>query len=490
MTNLATDRDGSTPLENRDDLGADMLELASNLSSDCQQPLDLSVDRDDSIPQSSKLSSSAGERSASEIPTNTIVRILPDWQISNSNCDRDDMTGINSNANVESIDSDIEQLDVNTELDLLLTSLQLATPQPPTPASTSDPSSISHILDQISTAVPVTHIQESIQALNASRQQLAVAQTQLEVLAQRNQIQVDRVDANVLEVKQIKFRIQQLAQHSKNQIKNAEQILASLAEIRTEIVTSLDKFGGYDDIHGMLAQLEATRYALVIAHDRVTTGQEAFYDSLKVIQSQVATRSNESEAKLRDYQNFIQSISQTISTDRLRIAGMSVDMSTKFNELHGLSAQIAVMHGQIVEKSQTLQSKVTQIEQNFGLLSQSVQAEKEQFYELTVETIEKADLIRSQLAEIVQQISDDRVLFSTLTTEIESIRTETRAQSAQQLTNFELRDFELNSLFNNVKIDRKHQLITTKMLTNWLWILSGGMGIILVLLIRLSLAVK
>jgi|GEM_PF-5095903 len=76
------------------------------------------------------------------------------------------MTGINSNANIESIDA-TEQSGVNTKLDLLLTSLQLAAPHPPTPAAASNSNSITDILDRISTTVPVTHIQESIQALNA-----------------------------------------------------------------------------------------------------------------------------------------------------------------------------------------------------------------------------------------------------------------------------------------------------------------------------------
>ena len=220
MTNSEADRDGATPLENRSDMASDLLELESNLSVDRQQPIDLLVDRHDPIWRSSELNLSVAERSAIEIQTDTIVSIPPDWQTLNSNGDRDNMTGINSNDNIRSIDA-AAQLDVNTELDLLLMSLQLATPHPPTPASISDSSSISNILTEISTAVPVTHIQESIQSLNASRQQLTIAQTQLEILARRNQTQVDRVDANVLEVKQIKFRIQQLAQHSKSQIEDA-----------------------------------------------------------------------------------------------------------------------------------------------------------------------------------------------------------------------------------------------------------------------------
>jgi chromosome segregation ATPase len=459
------------------------LDRATSLENQGRPHLDTSEQQlncDRTTPQSIELNLAGTDRSLSVIQ-NTIVSDLDrDLQILNINFERDDIAGMSSNANSGSID-------VGTELDLLLTSLELATPHPPQSSVTGDDSSISSILAQISTSEPVTHIQESIQALNASREQLTIAQNQLQILGQRNQAQVERVDANVLEVKQIKFRIQQLAQHSKQQIEHVDRSLDSLTKIRTEIITNLDKFGGYDEIRQMLAQLETARYALVIAHDRVTAGQETFYDSLQLIQSQVAERSNESELKLRQYQESIQSLSQTISTDRLRIAGMSVDMSTKMNELHSLNTQITTMHGQIVEKSQTLHSKITQIDRSFGELSQSVQQEKEQFYELTAESIEKADLIRSQLDEIIKQISDDRALFSTLETEIVSTRVEAKAQAERQLNNLELRDFELSSLSNNFKIDRKQQLLTFKKLSNWLWMLSGGMGIIFILLIRISL---
>ena len=466
MTNVENNLDGTTPLEDRGHPNSNPSELELNCDAVTQQSIGINLAGDD--------------RSLSVIQNTIISDLDRDLQSLNANCDREDLVGINRQASPGSID-------VRTELDLLLTSLDLATPHPPDPSVTTDDSSISSILAQISTIEPVTHIQESIQALNASREQLTIAQTQLQILAQRNQAQVERVDANVLEVKQIKFRIQQLAQHSKHQIEHVEQSLDSLTKIRTEIITNLDKFGGYDEIRQMLIQLETTRYALVVAHDRVTTGQEIFYDSLKSIQSQVTASSNESEAKLRQYQESIQSLAQTISTDRLRIAGMSVDMSTKINELNSLNAQITTMHGQIVEKSQTLHSKITQIDRNFGELSQSLQQEQEQFYELTAESIEKADLIRSQLDEIIKQISDDRAIVSTLETEIASVRIEAKTQAERQLSHLELRDFELSTLANNFKIDRKQQLLTVKKLSNWLWMLSGGMGIIFILLIRLSL---
>ncbi len=90
-----------------------------------------------------------------ESPTNTIGQIL------NNNRDRDKMIGININANIESIDA-TEQSGVNTKLDLLLTSLQLAAPHPPTPTSVSNSNSITDILDRISTNVPLRELHKMI----------------------------------------------------------------------------------------------------------------------------------------------------------------------------------------------------------------------------------------------------------------------------------------------------------------------------------------
>lgn len=155
MTNSAIDLDGSAPPENQGYLASDLLELAANLSNDCQQLPGLSVGIDGSIPRSSEFNRSIDERSAIEAPTNTIGQIL------NNNRDRDNMTGININANIESIDA-TEQSDVNTELNLLLTSLQLADPYPPTPTSVSNSNSITDILDRISTNVPLRELHKMI----------------------------------------------------------------------------------------------------------------------------------------------------------------------------------------------------------------------------------------------------------------------------------------------------------------------------------------
>jgi hypothetical protein len=387
--------------------------------------------------------------------------------------------------------------DIKSELDLLLASIQNVCPQPPNLEQIPDPGSISEILAKIAISESITDIQQLLQDLIISHDRLTTARTELKVLYQDSQAQVDSVNASTLEVKQIKFRTQQLAKHSKNQIDKVQAMLGVLAQIRTEIVTSLDKFGGYEEINLMLTQLETARHTLVITHDalretlreQTTTGQ-ATYNSLQVIQSQVATRSHESEQKLQQYQESIQNLFQTISTDRLRIAGMSVDMSKKVTDLHSLNAQITTMHAQITGKSQALQSRIAEIDRSFIELSQSVQQEQKQFYELTVETIEKADLIRSQLADITKQMSTDRASIYTIETEIKTLHQNINLDIMQQLNSFDLRHQEMNLIWNNFQARYKQQVILVKKLSGWLWVLSFSVGAIFILLIRVLVSLK
>ena len=394
------------------------------------------------------------------------------------------------NREIIKLESRKEALDVKAELDALLMSLQLTTPHPPNLGVVGEYDSISGILTTIATNEPVTHTQQLLEELNVSREQLTIACTELQALYHRNQAQIDRVDASLLQINGFKSRTQQLAQHSKNQIGKVRIMLSSLEQIRTEIITSLDKFGGYEEIHLLLTQLEAARQTLAIAQEQVATGQDAFYNSLQVIQAQVTSRSNDSEQKLHQYQESIQSLSQTISTDRLRIAGMSVDMSTKINDLHGLNTQITTMHAQIVEKSQILQSRIVEIDRGFVKLSQSVREEKEQFYELTAETIEKADLIQSQLAEIFKHINRERDSNIALKAEVESLRTTVRQEAQQKLINFDLRDRKLISLCNSLQVRQKSQIAISKKFSIWLSILSVVIVAIFILVLRILISLK
>jgi chromosome segregation ATPase len=377
-----------------------------------------------------------------------------------------------------------EKFGVKAELDSILTSLRLPTPHPP------EGDSISDILAKIAAAEPMARNQQLLQELHTANEQLNLSQIELQSLHQRNQAQVEAIDASVLQVKELKFRTQQLARHSKNQIQTVQEMLGSEAQIRQEIATGLEKFGGYEEIHSMLAQLEATRHALVIAHDRLRTGQEAFYESLRAIQEQVAFQSHDSEHKLRQYQESIQSLMETISADRLQIGGMGVQIGLKFTELDGFNSQITTIHGQIVEKSASLQVRIAEIEGSFAELSQSVQMEKEQFYALTAETIDRSDGMRSQFADLLKQIGVDRDAIEQIQSEVKLLRNTLQAETESQLEQFDRQYRELMSNWSELQIRQKTLFRHTKRFSTWLWILSCAVGVIFLLLITVLLRLK
>lgn len=380
-----------------------------------------------------------------------------------------------------------ENLDVTTELDSLLISLDLITPQPPQRLdSINEPSSISGNLASIA----AIQSQQIFQELNTTRDRLITAHTDLQLIHQRNQAQVDVIDANVSEIKQLKFQTQQLANYSKNQLEKVEKMLDQIEQIQLDIFTGLEHFGGSEQIQLMLTQLETTRHDLIIARDFATTGQEAFYDSLNAIQLEVFTRSHESEQKLIQYQESIQGLAQTICSDRLQIASMSVELRIKLTDLHGLNTQITTTHGQILETSQLMQSRISEIDRKFIQLSTSINTETEQFYALTAATIDRADLMRSQLVEIVKQINDDRDTISTLKANFGTVQQTIQQEIEQQLSNFYVRERELIATWDDLQVRSKHQIGTTKKLLTWLWILSALVGAIFILLIRVLVMLK
>jgi hypothetical protein len=381
--------------------------------------------------------------------------------------------------------------DVNAELDLLLGSLQIATPQPPPPESTS----IVDIRSRISTVEPVTHTHQLLQELNDARQQLTAAQAILELLNRRNQAQVDRVDTNTQEVKQVKLHTQQLALYSKNQVEIGRELLDACDRIRMEIVATLDRVGGYERLRGLGVQLETARQNLLTASDTVTetlgeriaAERAAFDASFRSLQREVAAHHDDSAAKLRQYQQSVESLVQTIATDRLQ----TVEINTKLREISDLGDRLTTMHEQVVEKSPPLQFKISQIERSFVELSQSIQSEKEQFYALTVETIEKADLLRSQLTQIANQIEDNRATISQLQADITAIHQSTPAQIDRQLdSTLNVRDRELLAIYHELQDRHYKGVATIKKLSNWLWILSVVVGTISIVSIWMVIGFK
>ncbi len=386
------------------------------------------------------------------------------------------------------ISSTGEKFDIKVELDSLVTNLRLAEPHPP--RLDAHRLSIDESLAQIAAATPIAPDQRLLQELQATREQIALHHSEVQSLHHRSQSQVEAIDASVLQVKELKFRTQQLARHSKNQVEKVREMLADLEQVRTEVIAGLDKFGGYAEINSMLVQLGDTRHALVIAHDRLKTGQETFYESLRSIQERAAATSHDSEQKLQQYQESIQQLTQTILAEQSQLATTSMEMGQKLAELGELSTQIITMHGQVVERSQALQANITKIDLGFTELSQSVQKEKEQFYELTVETIDKTDRMQVQFTDIANQVRLDREAISTLKSEIKVVRQSIESETQDQLDRVDSQYQESMTTWDEVAVRQKTLSRSTGRFATWLWLLTFAVGVIFVLLVAVLVSLR
>ncbi|MFM2303451.1 MAG: hypothetical protein RLZZ135_860 [Cyanobacteriota bacterium] len=378
--------------------------------------------------------------------------------------------------------------DLSSELDSLLKSIERSAPHPPDFAIADAETSSQLFCNPTSGTIVAIAVEESIsypqlhQDLITVAEQISTARAQLQSVHQRNQAQVDAVDANVLQVSKIKVRIKQLARYTKHQVEKAHETIGILDRIRTEIVTGLENFGGYTEIATMLTELETIRAEAIAAQDRLKNGQDSFYTSLEEIKTQIATQQNESAAKLHQYHELIQELSQTAVAERLQNTDLSTNLSVNLRQVQDLNLQIVDMHAQVTDKSHAIQLRIAEIDREFAELAQSLRQDKEQFYALTAETIDRTDALRLQFADVNNQIRIDRETIADLQAELESVSQTTDPATEQQMDYF---DLQLQELINKYEYQQRAQISKARIFSRWLWGLSLGVGVIFVLLVRL-----
>lgn len=241
-----------------------------------------------------------------------------------------------------------------------------------------------------------------------------------------------------------------------------------------------------DRIIDSLSQIEAPSIAISPSDQNLDVKAEL--ESL-LISLQLATPHPPNPELIAKSSQIITISSLDKSAGHEEIYSVLEQLESNRHSLVSAAAQITTMHDQMLDKSQAMQARMLEIDQGFVDLVASVQTEKEQFYELTVESIEKAESIAAQLANIIKQISHSRDSISTLKAEIKSINN-IQQEIAQKLHNLDLQDRKIIALCNNIQIHYKDRAIVIGRIKIWLWILSVSVGIILGFVIRILTVLK
>jgi chromosome segregation ATPase len=331
------------------------------------------------------------------------------------------------------------------------------------------------LLEGIGSATP-----ENSHVINAESrnlaQSLAAAKNELTDIQRNNQVQVQAIERGINQSQQLQQRTEQLAKYSKLQVRQMQEMLQSFDGIRQTIVQSLDNFGHYEQLEPMLQKILAADLSLRQANEKLQAHQTGLYESLQAIQKQVEKRSNTAEQNLLQGQAEFEQLLDTIRADRERTIALQTLVTQNSQEAQQL-------HSSLLGLQKGLSENSDQLQQNFMELAESVQHEKQQFYQLTADTINKTDAMRSQFAEMAKQVSKDWEAIQTLQFKFEDLRENVDGEGKQQVSQLHQRYEELVSTWSDVKKKQVNIEKFQQRQQTWIKLLSGGLGITILLLI-------
>jgi chromosome segregation ATPase len=319
------------------------------------------------------------------------------------------------------------------------------------------------------------HDRNSSPELQAESQRLLnlVAEThrQLATIQQTNQEKFSALEQNFSHSEQLHQRTEQLAKYSKLQVRQLQEMLQSFELVRQEIVTSLDKFGSYDRIQPLVQQIQRAEQSLNQAN-------EGFQE----IHQQVEQRGEAFEQSFQQKQADLKKLVQAIREDRERVINIEQLVNSRLTQADRLHQDLTALKTDLEAKSTTVENNLTDINSNFASLAESVQHEKQQFYQLTAEMINKTDAMRSQFAEQAKQVSKYWEAIQSLQFRVDDLDDRVDSETQTQLQNLSQRHEEIISTWGDLKnkqknIDRHHRNQQA-----WLQGLTAGLGISILML--------
>jgi chromosome segregation ATPase len=310
---------------------------------------------------------------------------------------------------------------------------------------------------------------------------LAAIQGDLAAMQQSQQEKLEAIEQTTGQADKLQQRTEKLAKYSKLQAQQMQEMLQSFEAIRQEIVTALDKFGHYNQLEPMLQKILAADLSLRQANEKLQSHQSGLYASLQGVQQQVEARSSIAEQNLQQSHTEFTKLLETIRSDRERTIALQAMVSQHFQEAQQLHSSLQILQ-------EGLNGKSSQLATDFTELTESVQHEKQQFYQLTAEMINKTDAMRSQFAEITNQVDKDWKSIQSLQFKVDDLINTLDNESKQQNFQLNQRYDELVASWSDLKqrqarIDRFQQ-------SQQFWLKILGVMLFITLLALIGLFIK
>ncbi len=302
-------------------------------------------------------------------------------------------------------------------------------------------------------------------------QKITAAQQLLANTYQEHQVKAAVIEQNVVQFRELRYRSEKLAKFNKMQIQQLQESLNSFEQIRQEIVTAIDGFGGSAQIQLLLHQINQAQESLHQAQQQLQNHQTDFHQSWQQTQRQVENRSIDTESLLQQHKSDLNSLLSSIQVDRQQLMAVQNSVTEQLQ----ISAEL---NNRLADKSTMFQNSMTDVNKKFVGLSESVQHEKQQFYQLTAEIINKSDATRSQFTEVTKQVNKNSGTMKSLQSEIQGLQTAFDQEVKQEVR-------KLNNLYDEMLVTwsdtkRKQSSIDQRqhLLQNWLFSLTAAVVVL------------
>jgi chromosome segregation ATPase len=323
-----------------------------------------------------------------------------------------------------------------------------------------------------------TESQRLLESIAETKQQLATIQ-------QSSQAKLSAIEQGFGQAEQLQHRTEQLAKYSKLQVRQLQEMLDSFEQVRQEIVAALDKFGSYDQLAPLAQRIQGAEQSLNQANERLHIQHTDLFQSLQGIQQQVEQQGHSFEQSFQQKQADLKKLLLAIREDRERVIAMEQSIESRMAESDRLHQALLALQVGLEERSMVVKNNLTDMNSNFDSLSESVQHEKQQFYQLTAEMINKADAMRSQFAEQAKQVSKYWEAIQSLQFKVEDLDDRVDSQTQGQVQQLNQRYEEMVSTWGDLKkkqqgLDRYHRTQQS-----WLKFLTAGLGVSMLMLVVL-----
>jgi hypothetical protein len=182
--------------------------------------------------------------------------------------------------------------------------------------------------------------------------EITAAQQLLADIHQENQDTAAAIAADVVRVQELRHRSEKLAKFNKKQVQQVQTVLTSFEQVRQEISTALQQFGGQEQLQSLLQQINQSDESLRQAHHQLISHQTDLHASLQEMQQQVDERSVNAANFIQQHKSDLHSLLSEIQIERQQ----SKSLQSSVSEQLKLATEL---HSQVSEKTNLRESGKT-----------------------------------------------------------------------------------------------------------------------------------